>query len=486
MEAELAADDLFTEGFQVAILRQAAQNHSFGSSVLPFVKPEHFGTIHNGDYLRNSAFWMQEWLSSYPGNGSLPQTVLEQWASEDVKSAGAAEQPIREQGWKWMSWQLYQQAGEAEGPYVRDKAFEWVQKAEERRLLLDAKIAIDKGQGLAAIDFMARAREIDSIPLRGHSLGMTIGIDAVREYNEIINTPTRSIIPSGFTKLDETCSGGMARREMWLFAAPPNTGKTTVCAALAARFMLQGMFVVYYTNEQTKEQIGEKVVSNVSGYPVQTMRQEHPDVLWTWYSYLQSRGGQMLIQEYPTGSATVSDIHSHLTVTKHHYGRAPDVVIVDYPDDMKHTSGMSENRHNLAHTYIGLRGLAFAENVLMICPSQINRDGSQKDNPGMESLAECYQKGAIADGIFTICQTLEEQQQGLARLFSAKNRVGKKFIEIPFRIDYMTAMLEEQERAMVRTGQAAGAGTATDMVAAAQQYAQTYGNVHVPTLGQVG
>lgn len=486
MQADLVADDLFTEGFQVAILRQAVQDHAFGSSVLPFIKPQHFSTIHHGDYLRNGSYWMQEWLTRYPGHGSLPQTVFDQWASEDVKTAPASEQPTRKQGWTWLSWQLYQQAGEAEAPYVREKAFEWVQAAEERRLLLDAKQAIDKGRGLSSIDFMTRAREIDAIPLRGHSLGMTIGVDAVREYHEILRTPPRSVLKSGYSKLDDICSGGMAKREMWLFAGPPNTGKTTVCAALAARFMLQGLFVVYYTNEQTKEQIGEKVVSNVAGFPVQMMRLQHPDVLWTWYSYLQQAGGQMLVQEYPTGTATVGDIHAHLTVVKHHYGRAPDVVVVDYPDDMKHTAGMAENRHNLAATYIGLRGLAFAENVLMICPSQINRDGAGKENPGMESLAECYQKGAIADGIFTICQTVEEQQNSLARLFAAKNRVGPKFIEIPFRIDYMTATLEEQERAMIRAGRAPGAGVATDMVAAAQQYAQTYGQVQVPSLGAVG
>jgi replicative DNA helicase len=102
-----------------------------------------------------------------------------------------------------------------------------------------------------------------------------------------------------------------------------------------------------------------------------------------------------------------------------------DMVIDDYPDLIKPTKHFSDKRFELSEIYTDLRALGDKYGVPIWGASQANRAALSKEVITIQDIAEDIGKAAIADVIIALCQTRDEHDMEVCRLYMAKVRDGE-------------------------------------------------------------
>ena len=123
-------------------------------------------------------------------------------------------------------------------------------------------------------------------------------------------------------------------------------------------------------------------------------------------------------------------------------------VVVDYADLLRPHFNQQERRHQLQEIYTDLRAMAVDMNLAVVTATQTNRESVGQERINLDKLAEDFGKAAIADIIMFLCQTEMEQANNRGRIFFAKNRNQRKFVEVGFNMFYELSRLEEDERHM--------------------------------------
>jgi replicative DNA helicase len=150
--------------------------------------------------------------------------------------------------------------------------------------------------------------------------------------------------------------------------------------------------------------------------------------------YGQTKLGSLIIKEYPMNSCTIHTLRAHVEKLALK-GFVPDVIIIDYADIMRSTRQYDSLRHELKLIYEELRSWASEIQLPLWTASQANRDSSQSDVVGLESMSEAYGKAMVADVVISISRKSTEKSTGWGRLFIAKNRAGRDGLVYPVKID---------------------------------------------------
>lgn len=232
-------------------------------------------------------------------------------------------------------------------------------------------------------------------------------------------------IPTGIAHLDHMMKGGLKRGTLGVLLAPPKRGKTTclVNIGYSALTDLDGLNVFHYTLEMDEMAVLRRYDARLMGNLVR-QRRDDPDGFTT---ELQKRvqnlvHGRLVVKEYPTRSATVDMIRSNLSIHTAQ-GFSPDLVIVDYAGIMKASQRRAgEYRHEQASIFEDLRALAGEFNCAVWSAQQANRGALDKETVTMADTAETFESAAVADAMIALCQTSDEQADGVCRLFGAAMR----------------------------------------------------------------
>ncbi len=144
--------------------------------------------------------------------------------------------------------------------------------------------------------------------------------------------------------------------------------------------------------------------------------------------------GRLMIKEYPTSTATIYTVRSHLERLEVK-GFRPGLIIIDYADVMRSTRQYDSLRHELKLIYEELRQLAGERLVPIWTASQSNREGSNADIVDLTNMSEAYGKAMTADVVVSISRKSHEKASGHGRIFVAKNRAGRDGLVYPCTID---------------------------------------------------
>ncbi|HOO68031.1 MAG TPA: DnaB-like helicase C-terminal domain-containing protein [Bacilli bacterium] len=83
-----------------------------------------------------------------------------------------------------------------------------------------------------------------------------------------------------------------------------------------------------------------------------------------------------------------------------------------------------------------LKQLAQERNVIVISPTQVVKSSYKKDKIDLEDINESGGKAHVSDAVMILNGSEENFNDGLISLFIAKNRHGKAYKSIIFKIDF--------------------------------------------------
>ena len=263
-----------------------------------------------------------------------------------------------------------------------------------------------------------------------------LGHDYVDGLEERLTKSTRDTIETPWEVINEVMDGGLGKGELGVIVAPAGIGKSWTLQAIGANSLKQGKTVIHYTLELNQNYVGLRYDTVISGVPTSNIKFYKEDVK----KKIDNIEGRLLIKYYPTRSATVQTLASHLNQLELQ-GIIPDVVIVDYADILRDISNYKEMRHQLGNIYEDLRGLAGEVEVPIWTASQANRSSLEEDVIDASKVAEAYSKVMTADFILSVSRKVEDKIANTGRFHVIKNRFGIDGITYPATINTNTGSI---------------------------------------------
>ncbi len=142
---------------------------------------------------------------------------------------------------------------------------------------------------------------------------------------------------------------------------------------------------------------------------------------------LSSPNGGLRIAAYPTGSLTMEMIYELLDTLDRTENFVPRVIFLDYVDIMKQkTIRASDKDHDgLRIIWEELRGLTSKLDLLLISPTQTNRQGDEIETHTIRTLGRCAKAADNCTWMLTLNQTINERRAKIMRgsmLFAREGR----------------------------------------------------------------
>lgn len=344
--------------------------------------------------------------------------------------------------------------------YVKDKALDFCRKQAFRGALEQAVDLIQTDKFDSVMDLMRSALAVGTTPSIGHDLFEDMDARFVRV--------SRHPVPTGLEALDQKgiLNGGLGRGEIGVITAPTGVGKSHMLVNLGAAAVKKGKNVIHYTFELTENATGLRYDSNICMIPSNEVPERSEEVR---EAYSEMEGlGRIIIKEYPTGTATVQTLRSHIEKLSLK-GFIPDLLVIDYADIMRSSRQYESMRHELKKVYEDLRNLAMEKNIPIWTASQSNRDSASSDIVGLENMSESYGKAQVADVVVSISRKPAEKASGLGRLYVAKNRAGRDGILFPVKLNTAMSMFSVIENADEMTLEEAKGKNESDIKKVLQQ-----------------
>jgi len=314
-------------------------------------------------------------------------------------------------------------------------------EAEDLQFIKDQILGFCKNQKLKnailkSVDLLKEGK-YDDIKLMVDN-AMKAGVDKnvghtyIEDVAERFKENKRSTRPTPWDVVNEIMDGGLGAGELGVFVAPAGIGKSMALVNIAAHAVQKGLNVIYYTLELNETYVGSRFDSYYTGLPSQDLKFHEDEVTQT----VSKLPGQLVIKYYPTKSATVMMLSSHIEKCILQ-GIKPDLILVDYADLLRDVSGKAAARHDimLSNIYEDLRGLAGVLQVPIWTASQANRSALEQDIIEADKIAESYSKVMIADFVVSLSRKTTDKISGTGRYHIIKNRFGPDGITFPSKMN---------------------------------------------------
>lgn len=316
--------------------------------------------------------------------------------------------------------------------YVKEKALDFCRKQALKAAL---EVAVDQMQAdkyEQIVEGIKKAVCVGTTPQLGH--------DFFADYEARFTRLQRNCVPTGLEELDrkDILAGGLGAGELGVVVAPTGVGKSHKLVFFGANALRKGIDVIHYTMELSEAAVGRRYDSNLCNIDSNDIIDSKDSVIG---KYKDMKLGRLMIKEFPTNTATIYTLRSHIERLDLK-GFRPGLVIIDYADIMRSTRQYDSLRHELKLIYEELRGFASEKQLPIWTASQSNKEGSQSDIVDLSNMAEAYGKAMVADVVLSISRRAHEKSKGSGRLYIAKNRAGRDGIVYPIRIDTARSMFE--------------------------------------------
>jgi len=280
------------------------------------------------------------------------------------------------------------------------------------------------------------------------------------------------VFTTGFDTIDRALQGGgLLRGELGAWMGLPGTGKSLALVVCSVKNIAKGKKVLYISTEMEQDRIAARFDSQMSLVGIHQLIPKKEEVWRALRDEVRDYDDKrrLVIKQFPSGSADVNTIRAfHAQCVM--YGFRPDMVIVDYPGDMKHPYNIPLHQ-SMQRTLTDLRGFGVEEKHLTLIAIQPNRGASEKgidEYMDESNQAESFGQNRVLDAFWTLNQTSHEQKAQVGRVFNAKARNGKSRFSFKIRYGFSDQTLTINEisddtyRMLMNRAKDADATTAED------------------------
>lgn len=309
--------------------------------------------------------------------------------------------------------------------YVKEKSLDFCRKQALKAALEHAVDQMQANKYESIVDDIKRAVCVGTTPSLGH--------DFFEDTESRFTLLSRNCVPTGLAELDkkDIFNGGLGAGEIGIVVAAPGVGKSHFLTFVGANALRAKKNVVHYTFELSEEQIGRRYDSNFCRMNSNEVIENKVKVL---DMYKDMDLGRLRIKYFPTGTASIFSLRSHIERLELK-GFRPDLIVIDYADIMRSSRQYEAQRFELKLIYEELRGFAGEKKVPVWTASQSNKEGSTAEVVDLNNMSEAYGKAMVADVVVSLSRRAHEKAAGVGRLYVAKNRAGRDGVVFPIKID---------------------------------------------------
>ena len=237
--------------------------------------------------------------------------------------------------------------------------------------------------------------------------------------------------------------------------APEGRGKSFVLQEMAWRGMEQRRRVAYFIlGDMSKAQVMRRLATRASGWPTSIKEpvripirilRKHQTVVpkfktktfrrrlsWqrAWRSFRRvqqskvfSKQSYLRMATYSANEISVAGIEDQIKLWAQD-GWTPDIVVIDYADNLDMPKGGEELRHKMNEAWKEMRALSQHWHCLVLTATQSDADSYEKSTITRANFTEDKRKFAHVTGFLGLNQTMEEKQLGIYRFNWLKLREG--------------------------------------------------------------
>ena len=410
------------ERIETTVLRNMFSNEPFFRKVVPYVKPDYFDQHH--EKIIYEEVW--DFASKYNTPPSAEVIVInlqnrrdltEDTFTDAVKAVKKfSDEPVEQQ-------------------WLLDTTEKWCkERAVYLALQESIKIADGGSKELSPDSIPAILQEALSVSFDEH-LGLDYfgSIEHRYEFYHRVEDKT----PFSIEKANLVTNGGLSKKTLNVWMAPPGIGKSTVMCDHAAFCLSQGYNVLYISLEMAEEKLAERIDAHLLDVASNEIKNLPESVFTGRLNELAKKTqGTLIIKEYPTASAHAGHFEALLNELSLKKSFKPDIIFIDYLN----ICASSRYRGHIVNSYTyvksiaeELRGLAVKHNVPVVSATQTTRNGMGNSDPDMADTSESFGLPATADLMLCLISTEELEQSGRIQIKQIKNRYNdtnkfKRFI----------------------------------------------------------
>lgn len=414
---------LLDVGFQKKLIKVIIEDKQgdFSTQIIDMLKPDYFDGIHLKTLIRH----ILEYVSKY-------NIIPEYQTLRDVINEKELEGPLKDNLIEFIA--IIEEQRITDKLNVKDIALNFCRKQSLKKGLIDAVDNWEKGDYENIAQIISEALKVGEPKSSGHNYIKDIEKRLVKKF--------RLPVPA-MKGLDSKIGGGLAGGELGIILSPTGGGKSMMLVKFTCTALLAGKTVVYYSFELQESVIGNRIDSCLTEIPLKDVL-EFPDRIREVAVEVKEKGGNLIIKEFPTGSASVNTIKTHLKVLERE-GINPDLIVIDYADIMKAVSSFAEKRFALTSIYEGLRGMAMEMNIPIWTASQAGRAAINKDAFSLDTISESLGKAQTADVILGVARPDEDKKAKKANMMILKNRNGEDGYSLRLHFDTSKIDIQVEE-----------------------------------------
>lgn len=253
-------------------------------------------------------------------------------------------------------------------------------------------------------------------------------IEDIHERYKALHQTNEGRIPFDIDLLNEITGGGLPKKTLNIIVAGTGAGKSLIMCHAAAKNLLNDLNVLYITMEMAEERISERIDANLLDMPlghIATLGAEQYERRLR--RVLEGCKGRLIVKEYPTASASVSQFRALLNDLKLKKDFVPDILYVDYINicaSSRYKAGAVNSYTLVKGIAEELRGLAIEYDLPIVSATQLNRQGMGASDVGLSEVSESHGLSATADLMLAMIRTEELDQQNMVLFKQLKNRYG--------------------------------------------------------------
>ena len=299
-----------------------------------------------------------------------------------------------------------------------------------------------------------RMEETESLVRNALTIGRTVNIGQQyfssiqdrwdRTYNAEDKDKYKTVLPS----LNQSLEGGLGEKELAMVIAPPGVGKSLWLVNQAVHSLTEGRKVLYISLEMSEDKIAQRFDSVTTLIPQAQLKSPSAQLkVGERLSIFQTNfpTSQLMIKEFPCGTATVNTIRALLVQLRNYEEFIPEVIIIDYLELLRPTREGQHEYQAQQRIAEELRGLAMERKVLVWTATQTNRMGRAVKIITDSELGDSYGKIRTCDFAISLNQNEEEFDNGAMRAYVVKSRNGRPRFTVPMTIDYNVLRMSEGE-----------------------------------------